>query len=222
MMLCYYLLPIFMFYNACLFYTFFNFQENDEMISNINVAMNQTMESTTHVQYCTFSRNTYSKTIVFHNGEWLIEPLIGSIVSLPQSNSFIETSIIGSAFTNNTFLIEPGDTDIIAGGVVNLFPPATLLEISNSCFVENKGYSSALILVGREQINSGKLENYYGNSFYGNFPSESYGSSSSCVVSYLNGAVSYRPLSFVVEEDDCIDYDVVEGDNSSSALCMLY
>lgn len=61
-----------------------HFHENNGIIANINTAQPITRNSTVHVQNCTFDNNSYSRGYVYFQGQWILIPTIGSIISVSK------------------------------------------------------------------------------------------------------------------------------------------
>lgn len=118
----------------------------------------QVIERRLSIQNSVFENNTFIYTN-YTGGLELgpVDPGIGVIISsppFPSLNNGIKPNfhlhIHESLFYNNTFF----DDDISHSAVLNLLPPVTSVEITNSCFVRNSNYDSAVILVGESSSSS--------------------------------------------------------------------
>eukprot|EP00594_Rhizosolenia_setigera_P002651 CAMPEP_0178949868 /NCGR_PEP_ID=MMETSP0789-20121207/6313_1 /TAXON_ID=3005 /ORGANISM="Rhizosolenia setigera, Strain CCMP 1694" /LENGTH=139 /DNA_ID=CAMNT_0020630485 /DNA_START=536 /DNA_END=952 /DNA_ORIENTATION=- len=88
----------------------------------------------------------------------------------------VDLSVSNCVFYNNVFLpSRNGDTVIAA--VINLLPPFTSLSVTDSCFVENEGYTSGVISISEGDTpiftpGEPTTQFYSGNHFIGNMPKE--------------------------------------------------
>lgn len=76
--------------------------------------------------------------------------------------------------------MDPHGTNLTTGAIINLLPATTTLKVTNSCFIENRNYSSALILIGEAPS---KPITRHGNTFINNFPKNEL-FESPCLLSY--------------------------------------
>lgn len=107
-------------------------------------------------------------------------PHIGVILANPRNNSMdIQVGIQNSVFQNNTFLNmmdmeimfehynndnyyhssvllldheHNGKNFMFSAAVINLLPPVKLLDMRQTCFIENQGYVTGVIAVGAESM----------------------------------------------------------------------
>lgn len=244
----------------CLFF------ENRDMVSNIAKKShlppqeNVLHETNIYVQNSTFQDNTYTDTVLYskHN-MWTTVPTVGSITSIDvrsSSHPTIQIYIHDSIFYNNSFLLNNNgshknnekhnsSTSIASGAIVNIFPTrksSIFLEIKDSCFVQNKDYSSALILIGKGKnytLEEKIIQNYSGNSFADNIPevemsselqgfnTDNVNKDMSCRVSYQYekeiGSMIRDGFTKMVIEKSCAEYNEnveEEGDAiNNSPIC---
>lgn len=201
------------------------------MFTSILSAPQWTIKSTLTLENCTFKHNTYKFYHVYLN-----RPNIGVIASFPANNSdaIVNTHISNTVFRNNTFLLDDKPETIqtlaindnvipedvyVNGAIINLLPAWGVLDITDSCFVGNKGYTNSLIIMDKD--NRTLIQNAYGNYFAENEPKDV--DEVSCILLYQN--ISYVdgiPMSLLNKEENCSDHLVFENDNmTNAAVCSL-
>lgn len=130
----------------------------------------------------------------------------------------MRTKISNSLFFNNTFSISSSDINIVTGSPINLPSVASsVIDIGDSCFVGNRGYSSSLILLGR----GANTAYHQGNYFSDNVPNKMYGSS--CLLNYQDiSFVDGWPVDVALEQS-CIEYmDTNKSSSESSHVCLEF
>eukprot|EP00594_Rhizosolenia_setigera_P016815 CAMPEP_0178974244 /NCGR_PEP_ID=MMETSP0789-20121207/22328_1 /TAXON_ID=3005 /ORGANISM="Rhizosolenia setigera, Strain CCMP 1694" /LENGTH=223 /DNA_ID=CAMNT_0020662515 /DNA_START=394 /DNA_END=1062 /DNA_ORIENTATION=+ len=192
------------------------------MSASLLAYQNDIEASTVRIQNCTFENNSFSYNLPINpvQGESTHVQASGAIImynSIGNPDTIVKLFVSNCVFQNNTFLIEPDTFDFVSSAVVNLFDPVTELEITDSCFIENRGYSSALILLGTSSSFSssddvlkeeGNMNNaphhiyYRSNSFYDNVASDLY--KESCI---LNS----RSIDLMVEPGEPFKQNVKES-----------
>lgn len=127
------------------------------------------------VDKCIFENNTYAHNPNCYTDTaqvtelWKTAPNVGAILSFPMNstNATVKTHVSNSLFLNNRFLLSTVDMVYTTGGIINLLPPVSTVEVTDTCFIGNDGYSSGLILLSGEYE-----EAFSGNYFNENFPNE--------------------------------------------------
>lgn len=191
------------------------------------------ISSTLIVQNSTFDSNIFSTPTLYFDGGWKSISQAGVILALTTSNNSditISTHVTDSLFFNNTFLLDDNtnnqDENLLTASIINVFPPVTALEITNSCFVENKGYSSGLILVSEsegDEVRDSKTpvthQVYHGNGFIENTPYELSGNNLSCILLHqdieINESIKVR-----LRQDGCGEYEFL-NDTETNAMCRI-
>lgn len=207
------------------------FDYNHNMFGTIQIAPLELIASTLSIHNCTFEHNTFSHNPHLQgryiNGELQSIRALGVIFSYPafSPNAIIKTYITDCLFHNNTFFLDPEDREIVSASIINLLHPVTLLEINHTCFMENKGYSTSLVLLGGTDNNDNSL--YSGNSFVSNTPAnDSY--EISCVVNHntIYDRTMETPFMFKFNiQGNCSEYIEVELENTTtndltSGMCV--
>lgn len=215
------------------------------MYASIRVTTRSVLENRAHIDNCTFVNNTY-----YHNPErsaatfvgWL--PTIAIIIAYPldpywdlsvrspedPDTMIVDLSVSNCVFYNNVFLSK---SDTVIAAVINLLPPFTSLSVTDSCFVENEGYTSGVISIAEGDTpiftpGEPTTQFYSGNHFIGNIPKEeddddvNNKTSSSCILSrqhiYFNddGVPERSEL-----QEECEEYiDTAIIPSSSDMMCF--
>lgn len=165
----------------------------------------------------TFDNNSYTyNNYEGSTGLHVPNPHVGVILSYPLSTSSdtrIDIHVSSCVFLNNSF----NDIHDITGAIINLFPPVTKLEVTQSCFIGNSGYTSAIMLLGKRTGEEGDdkkgdsssssyvHESYCGNHFSENLPSE-LNNGLSCNLNYLETSLMYYPFGAVSLREGCGNY----------------
>lgn len=167
------------------------FNNNHNMAGSIYLtsAGPDTISSSVNVQNSIFENNTYRVNFYGGGGQTTGYPIIlsdvpytGVIFSFPRNiNTTISVEVSNSVFSNNKFLRDLDEQrNLGTSAVINLIPNSkTSLQITDSCFLGNRDYSSSVILVGENDEMS-----WSDNHFTENIPRESISNTSSCVMNY--------------------------------------
>lgn len=188
------------------------------------MTMAQTEYSETLVQNCIFESNTYTHNPNCYTDTaqitelWKTAPNVGVILSFPmESNSaIVKIHVSNSIFFNNTFLLSSVDLVHTTGGIINLLPPVSTVEVKDTCFIENHGYSSGLILVG-EREHEENFQDYDGNYFSGNTPNTL--SELSCILMHQNITYTEHNIGTVAVDKYCVDYIDLQERRSNNKTC---
>jgi len=154
----------------------------------------------------TFDNNSYTyNNYEGSTGLHVPNPHVGVILSYPLStisDTRIDTHVSSCVFLNNSF----NDIHDITGAIINLFPPVTKLEITQSCFIGNSGYTSGLISLG---YNSSSImiahESYSDNYFSENKPNNQ--QKQSCIVKHENITYTSDGHININPKTPCGEYD---------------
>lgn len=203
------------------------------MFTSIMSAPPYSISSTLSLQNCTFEHNTYKFYHVYLN-----RPNIGVIASYTTNSTdfaIVNNYISNTVFRNNTFLLEDDPETImlllnndftpedvhVNGAILNLMPSWGVLEITDSCFVQNKGYTNSLIIIDKDDRIV--VQNSHGNYFAENEPRDA--DELSCILLYQN--ISYvdgHPMGVHEEEESCGDESVigfVNGEDETTKASMV-
>eukprot|EP00594_Rhizosolenia_setigera_P006274 CAMPEP_0178941608 /NCGR_PEP_ID=MMETSP0789-20121207/1502_1 /TAXON_ID=3005 /ORGANISM="Rhizosolenia setigera, Strain CCMP 1694" /LENGTH=189 /DNA_ID=CAMNT_0020620863 /DNA_START=240 /DNA_END=809 /DNA_ORIENTATION=- len=181
------------------------------MTSSVFTAKQNVRASSICIYNSTFENNTFSYKSDENESNIKRSRGLGVIHSFPTLSPYakINIHIEGSLFYNNTFLMDSNDVGLTSSAVINLFSPVTALEVKDTEFVENKGYSSALILLDAEDKNE-TLQEFKSNRFYDNAASKEYGVLS-CVLNYRESEFVRQQREIIHTnihvEETCADYD---------------
>lgn len=181
-------------------------------------------KSILHIDNSIFQSNSYChNTTLYLNGSFRTYPTIGVIVLSPLNpHAIVETRISNTVFQKNTFIInhthtqfmDENDKVLATGAIINIKPPVGVLELTNTSFIQNEGYSSALVLIGQAPYNSNtslslssqeSLISFSENKFLNNTPNQLHENGLSCVLLYEYGDKSSNL------NDSCTDYNYDGG-----------
>lgn len=191
------------------------------MSASLYTAFRNTTASTTYIQNCTFENNSFSynptKTRYYDSEAYLSVRAVGTILSYPiaSPDAVLNIHISGCLFQNNTFFTDSDYVGLTSSAVINMFYPVVRmieLEVKDTYFVGNKGYSSGLILFSGnddEEVSSDSSniisQVYSSNTFCGNVASEQY--AVDCVVSDQILTPAGTGDGFWIEiRESCADY----------------
>lgn len=214
--------------DKCSHFTFLQ-KHNYESSSAIFSAPHYAIKSTLIIQNCTFENNTYKYFRAFPP-----RPNIGVIVSHGTLYATVNTYISNSVFRNETFIIDdepetipsvlndhllPPEDVFVNGAIINLATNMGVLDITDSCFIGNIGYTDSLIIMDKD--NRTVLGNSHGNYISDNEPRESE-SKLSCILLYQNISYDIWPMGvFDEDEQSCSDHLGFENDNRTNPMCLI-
>lgn len=205
------------------------YKNNKNLIASVLTDYNSTA-STVHIQNSTFENNSFTYTSA-------VKSMFVNIIDIQATGVLLgynighhtevsKMHVSNSLFRNNTFLIDSDYSGFVSGAVVNLFHPMTDLKITDSCFIDNRGYSSALILLGEVEDNNTNNNNashvFRSNSFYNNAVSEEY--EVSCILNSRSTEmmVPSREFSKNSIEKSCYEYTESETSNGTLSAAKCY
>lgn len=214
--------------DKCSHFTFLQ-KHNYESSSAIFSAPHYAIKSTLIIQNCTFENNTYKYFRAFPP-----RPNIGVIASHGTLYATVNTYISNSVFRNETFIMDdepetipsvlndhllPPEDVFVNGAIINLATNMGVLDITDSCFIGNIGYTDSLIIMDKD--NRTVLGNSHGNYISDNEPRESE-SKLSCILLYQNISYDIWPMGvFDEDEQSCSDHLGFENDNRTNPMCLI-
>lgn len=136
------------------------FEDNYGVISNIYMTRFDSNFSSLTVENCTFRNNAYKINPDTHTESPQMEgrynrPVqnIGTIVSNPaihtskSDDAFVDVNVSNSIFSNNTFILEKLGFDYMSGSIINIQPPVTYVNVTDSRFTNNTNFLAGMILL---------------------------------------------------------------------------